>query len=127
MKFNRAEISIFFFTFIFISFAAGFLGGRMTMSNTFTITSEIPQKTAAPVGIIAPTVSEDPKTEFPININTAAVEDLMLLPSIGKTRAENIIKHREKNGAFRSVADIMEVSGIGPSIYDGIRDLIAVD
>lgn len=65
--------------------------------------------------------------QFPIDINTASKEELMLLPSIGETRAKNIIAYREENGPFRSIADIMQVSGIGEAVYDGIKDYITCD
>ncbi len=64
---------------------------------------------------------------FPININLANEEELCLLPSIGEVRAANIIEHREKYGEFTSIYEIMEVSGIGEKIFDGIKDLITIE
>lgn len=72
-----------------------------------------------------PTDSE--LTDISVNINTCDVDQLTLLPSIGETRAKSIIKYRDENGPFRSVADIMQVSGIGESIYDKIKPYIYVD
>jgi len=62
-----------------------------------------------------------------VNINTCTVEQLTLLPSIGETRAKSIIRYREENGPFRSIADIMQVPGIGESIFDRIKQYIYVD
>jgi len=62
-----------------------------------------------------------------ININTAASFQLETLPGIGPTTAGKIIAYREENGPFRSIEDIINVSGIGPGIYERIKDLITVD
>ncbi len=61
-----------------------------------------------------------------IDLNTATAKLLETLPGIGPVRAQSIVDHREKNGPFQSVEQVMEVSGIGPGTYEGIRDLVYV-
>jgi competence protein ComEA len=61
-----------------------------------------------------------------IDINTASQSELMTLPSIGETNSQRIIEYREQNGPFVSIEDIINVSGIGPGIYERIKDLITV-
>jgi competence protein ComEA len=61
-----------------------------------------------------------------VNINTASLDELIALPSIGPTIAQKIIDYRNENGAFSTIEDIMNVSGIGPSIFEDIKDLITV-
>jgi len=61
-----------------------------------------------------------------ININTASLEELDSLPGIGPTTAQRIIDYRDANGPFTTIDEIMDVSGIGPSTYDEIKDLITV-
>ena len=61
-----------------------------------------------------------------ININTASSLELESLPSIGPTTAQKIIDYRTENGPFFSTEDIINVSGIGPGIYERIKDLITV-
>jgi competence protein ComEA len=61
-----------------------------------------------------------------VNINTASLEELVALPSIGPTTAQKIIDYRTKNGSFSAIEDIMNVSGIGPSTFEDIKDLITV-
>lgn len=48
-----------------------------------------------------------------IDLNRAAKEDLMRLPGIGEKIAERIVLYREKNGPFRTVAELRRVRGIG--------------
>ena len=60
-----------------------------------------------------------------ININTATKEELMTLTGIGESKAEAIISYREKT-AFTKIEDIKNVSGIGDSIYEDIKNNITV-
>jgi competence protein ComEA len=50
---------------------------------------------------------------IPISINTASVEELVVVPSIGEKTARAIIRHREKHGNFTSLDELREVTGIG--------------
>ncbi len=61
-----------------------------------------------------------------ININTANKEQLMKISGVGKTKAEAIIAHREKNGDFKKKEDITKVHGIGKSTFEKIKDKIEV-
>ena len=61
-----------------------------------------------------------------ININTAQEDELMTLNGIGAARARDIIAYREANGVFTKIEDIKNVSGIGDSIFDKIKEQITV-
>lgn len=61
-----------------------------------------------------------------VNINTADADELELLTGIGPALAGRIIDYREENGSFGSIADIMEVSGIGPATFEKFKDEITV-
>ena len=61
-----------------------------------------------------------------VNLNTATIEELMTLPSIGQERAELIIKYRTDHGGFKSTDEIQEVSGIGPATFEKLKDMITV-
>ena len=50
----------------------------------------------------------------------------MNLPGIGESKAISIIKYREENGNFATIEDIKNVSGIGDSLFDKIKDYITV-
>ena len=62
-----------------------------------------------------------------VNINTATAAELITLSGIGQTRAEAIIRHREARGGFERIEEIMNVSGIGESIFASIKDRIFVE
>lgn len=59
-----------------------------------------------------------------VNINTASKEELMTITGIGESKADTIIKYREDNGYFKSIEDIQNVSGIGESLFEKIKDYI---
>ncbi|MBO4609054.1 MAG: helix-hairpin-helix domain-containing protein [Lachnospiraceae bacterium] len=61
-----------------------------------------------------------------ININTAGEQALCTLPGIGSSKAQAIIKYREEHGSFKDIKEIMNVNGIGESLYSQIKDLICV-
>ena len=61
-----------------------------------------------------------------ININTAPLEELILLSGIGEGRAADIMKYREENGDFGRIEDIMQVSGIGEKTFEEIKERITV-
>ena len=61
-----------------------------------------------------------------ININTADKEQLMTLPGIGESKAAAIISYREKHGSFRSVEELMEISGIKEGVFQKVRDMITI-
>lgn len=56
-----------------------------------------------------------------VNLNTAGVAELERLPKVGPALAQRIVQWREQNGRFRSVDDLLSVSGIGPKVFEGLR------
>ena len=72
-------------------------------------------------------VAQDTGSNGKININTASSAALQRLNGIGEVRAAAIISYRETNGAFASIDEIMQVSGIGEGIFSQIKDDICVD
>ncbi len=61
-----------------------------------------------------------------VNINTATSEELQTLNGIGESKAQKIIDHREKNGLFKTIDELTNVSGIGSKTLESLRDSICV-
>ena len=61
-----------------------------------------------------------------VNLNTATLEELTSLPGIGESTAQKIIDYRKQNGKFKVIEDLKNVSGIGESKFDNIKDKITV-
>jgi competence protein ComEA len=61
-----------------------------------------------------------------ISINRATAEQLEELPGIGPALSARIIAYRDANGGFKAKEDLLNVSGIGDSIFSGFVDLITL-
>ena len=63
---------------------------------------------------------------YPVNLNTATVEDLMKIEGIGENRAWQIVSYRNEIGRYTSVAQIKNISGIGDGVYEQISPYLTV-
>ncbi|MCI8617253.1 MAG: competence protein ComEA [Clostridia bacterium] len=61
-----------------------------------------------------------------VNINTANQAELETLPGIGPSTALKIIEYRKENGKFNNIEDIKNVSGIGDSKFNKVKEFIRV-
>jgi competence protein ComEA len=62
-----------------------------------------------------------------VNINTASLEELVMIPGVGEATAEAIISFREQNGRYEKIEDIMKVVGIKQAKFELMRDFICVN
>ena len=65
----------------------------------------------------------DNQSNEKVSINTATKEQLMTLTGIGESKADAIIEYRE-NKKFETIEELKEVSGIGDSLFEKIKDHI---
>lgn len=61
-----------------------------------------------------------------LSLNSASAADLVTLPGVGEATAAAIIAHREANGPFQKVEDLMQVKGIGPAKFEAIAPLVGL-
>lgn len=61
-----------------------------------------------------------------VNINTASVEELRLLPGIGDVLAQAIVDYRQANGPFGSTEALTEVPGIGSGRFEALEGKITI-
>ncbi len=109
-------------------------GGYLPESDSKTINHA--QKVEDEMIIYVPLVGEEVVTpansstssseDQLININKADIQGLTSLPGIGPAKAEAIISYREENGGFKSVQDLMEVTGIGQKTFEKLETYITV-
>ena len=50
----------------------------------------------------------------------------MTLSGIGESKAQAIISYREQHGEFKEIEELMQVSGIGESVFEQIKDHITL-
>ena len=105
-------------TCISLGFLLGFFAGR-NLNRTPVQIQAI--SSTAPVE-----VSTQEDETFPININTATVQELQALPGIGATYAQRIVDYRKANGPFTSPAQLLNVKGIGEARLTSIWDYITI-
>jgi competence protein ComEA len=108
--------------------------GSSTLDTTVKQTAD-PSKANGGVDIVKDSAGalaeESAKTETAnkdgrIDINSAGQAELENLPNVGPSTAKAIISYREKNGGFKSIQDIMKITGIKQKTFDKIKDFICI-
>lgn len=61
-----------------------------------------------------------------ININTATLEELENIPGIGEAKAKSIIEYRKNCGQFTKKEDLLNIKGIGETVFAELKDFITV-
>lgn len=108
---KKAQIALVSLTAAFICILLGFFIGRSTLQN-------------APDGPDSQGVVTQGSGK--IDINSATVSELQMLPGIGPVLAQGIVEYRQNNGPFASVDELIRVSGIGEIRLKEITDYITV-
>ena len=81
-----------------------------------------PQPTVSPKGTRTPL----PASGILVDLNTASVEQLEALPCFGPTLAARIVAYRQANGPFRSLEEIDQIEGVGPSCIEKVRSQLII-
>lgn len=88
---------------------------------------ETPDMTPLLVGTATrTTVTTVSTTPQKVPLNTAAAEELEMLPGIGPVLAERIVRYRQEHGPFQSVDDLLQVEGIGEKTVEKLRDRVVL-
>ncbi len=66
------------------------------------------------------------KLEGTLNLNTATVEQLDLLPGVGPSTADKIVEYRQAH-PFKSIRQLMRIKGIGKKTFERLRPYLAVE
>ena len=71
------------------------------------------QNSAAPSGVV--------------NINTADVAQLQLLPRVGAKAAQRIVEYRTAHGPFQKATDLMQVKGFGNKSFERLSSYVTIE
>ena len=106
-------------TGIFAALTLGIYIGRNTSGFVMTLSpSPNSASSSSPQG----TGSQRGK----VNINSATVQQLTVLPGIGEVKAERIVEVREELGRYTSVDELLNVEGIGNALLEDIKPYITI-
>ena len=61
-----------------------------------------------------------------VNINAATVEELEVLPAIGKARAEMIVRVRERNGPFKRIEELRALPRLSEGQFQELRKYVTI-
>ncbi|MEE2664785.1 MAG: ComEA family DNA-binding protein [Myxococcota bacterium] len=78
------------------------------------------------VALAQPAFAAEPLSGV-VNVNIASVEELVLLPGIGESRAKAIVALRENRGGFDSVDELVDVKGIGNAMLAKLRPYVSLE
>lgn len=62
-----------------------------------------------------------------IDLNTASADEIARLPRIGMSLAKRIVQDRTTRGAFRDLAELDRVPGVGPALLDRLSEWVAFE
>lgn len=62
-----------------------------------------------------------------VNINTATVAQLSLLPRVGSKAAQRVVDYRTAHGPFAKATDLMQVKGFGNKSFERLSSYIVIE
>lgn len=96
------------------------------LSRTAQVTRVAQTSTAAAAGPKTGAATPTQAVAFPIHLNRATQAELEALPTIGPTKAAQILTYRQQMGPFNKIEDIQNVPGIGPATFEKIKEFITL-
>ena len=104
-----------------------FATGQTKLSDSWRVEVERNDRPATSVSGSRPDEPDGLLEGEVIHLNTASQQDLERLPGIGSTKAQAIVDYRQEHGPFRSVDDLLQVSGIGLGTLEELRAYVTVE
>lgn len=126
---SRYEKAVLGMTAAFLLFTGGWFLARQNAAAPYEVTTTQILRTEPAAEGAASGEESRPDSLMEgevIDLNTADMYELQRLPGIGEKRARAIVVYREEHGPFRSVEDLVEVSGIGEGVLAGLREYVSV-
>lgn len=103
-----------------------FIPGRTTRSAAPTIAPRHRPTTTLATPRVPTQQGSSPTGSGLVDLNTATVTELDVLPGVGPATAKAIVDYRTSKGKFTRVEDLLNVAGIGSAKLAALRDLVTV-
>ena len=103
----------------------GIVIGYLDMRNPDDIPDFEVRKNAVPIPEEIEALAKQ-QADAPIAINQATEKEFQRLPGIGPQIAGRIVAYREQHGAFKTIDDLTQVSGIGPRTLERLRPYLTL-
>jgi competence protein ComEA len=87
---------------------------KSSQNNSTNNSSATPNATATPGSSVQNFLPDK------VNLNTATLEQIVALPSVGPTMAQRIVDGRP----YRSISDLDKVKGIGPKLLEKLAPVV---
>lgn len=88
----------------------------------------VPDEAPAAEVLPQPEVEEEADQPiYPVDLNTAGIDELMTLPGVDSSMAENIIKLRDEIGGFKNTYELLLVEGISREHAAELTDYTVVN
>lgn len=81
---------------------------------------------ALALGAAPSEAADGPRLTGVVNVNTATLEELQLLPGIGESRAKALMDARKQRGGFKSTDELLDVRGIGEASLERMRPFVSI-
>lgn len=118
LKFSKAEWCALALSAAALVFLAGWYV-RGQAGESYTVSVGLPATDA-------PGPSQSFLPQATVELNAATLSDLLTLPGIGETRAQAILDYREAHGPFTWPEELLEVPGIGQSLFDRLEPYVTI-
>ena len=70
-------------------------------------------------------LAAQPSGNGQVNINTATVQELQLLPRVGASLAQRIVDFRAANGPFKAPEELARVKGMGEKSFARLQSYVS--
>ena len=113
------------------------MGGTWSRSAAAAPAAALPQQAITRPAAASSRPGDDPAEAPPkkgghkqitgkLNLNTANEDQLMLLPTVGPSKAERIVTWRKKNGGFKRIEDLRRVKGFGYKTFKKLEAFLDI-